>query len=495
MRLFKDHGAIISNATSITNGDGHIFNSVIIDNTLPLTILRSFIPGVDTVLINIYRISYTAGSLTPAAAALGQDVAFSLQVNNPGPYAVSLNTSLSRINFSDGTNTYQAYLTAGSNTIPANATNFTLNFQSATVNPNFIPANYQPETTLRGAGIDVNLNGSFLTGANDLRLYSVQIASVTKESPAGPTVRRGDELIVQMAIQNDGNVRVAINPALTTPTLSRAGLPVPAVFQKISGADTVEANSTEVLRYRYSIPIDFTTGVYTLDGTFQGTVVLTGSTVQDNSANTTDSFEVISGAAVSYVANSLTPRQVNSGDSVSLSLQILNSGQANVFLQSPATYLAFGSDAYVLQGNQTLTGNATSTLTFTRDLVQSAPNATPYLPTLYLSGLENGAVYLDTLSAIADGITVFSIPIVQVQDFNIEGGSVSQGQGNVTLTFTINNLNNPPQPRDNIIINSPADIILHHQTPGNFNPVLVSPLPAAFPITITPGVPAISPIN
>ena len=487
--IIQGPGAILSNETSITNGDGHIFNSAIIDNTLPLTILRSFIPGVDDALINIYRISYTAGSLSPAAAALGQDVAFSLQVNNPGPYAVSLNTSLSRINFSDGTNSYQAYLATGSNTIPANTSNFILNFESAIINPGFIPANYQPEITLRGAGIDANLNGSFLTGANDLRLYSVQIASVTKELPAGPTVRRSDTLIVQMAIQNNGNVRVAIDPALTTPTLSRAGLPVPVVFQKISGADTVEANSTEILRYQYAIPIDFTTGIYTLDGTFQGTVVLTGSTVQDNSANTTDSFEVISGAIVSYVANSLTPRQVNSSDSASFSLQILNSGQANVFLQTPGTYLTFGTDTYVLQGDQTLTSNAISALTFSRGLVQSVPNATPYLPTLYLSGQENGAVYLDTLSAIPDGITVYSIPVVQVQNFNIESGSVSQGQGNVTLTFDVNNLNNPPQPRDNVIINSPADIILHSQSLGSFNPILVSPLPAAFPITITPGTP------
>ena len=482
-------GAILSDVTSITNSDGQISNSVIIDNTAPLTIVRSFIPNVDTALVHIYRISYTAGSLTPAAAALGQDVAFSLQVNNPGPYGVSLNTSLGRINFSDGTNNYQANLTAGSNTIPASATNFTLNFQSANINQNFIPANYQPEITLRGAGADANLNGSFLTGSSDLRLYTVQIASASKESPAGPTVRRGDTLIVQLAIQNDGNVRVAINPALTTPTLSRAGLPVAAVFQKISGADTVEANSTEVLRYRYPVPVDFTTGLYTLDGTFQGNVVITGSAVQDNSANITDSFEVITGAAVSYVASSLSPRQVNSNDSAAFSLQILNSGQANVFLQSPGTYLTFGTDTYLLQGNQTLTANATSTLTFVPGLVQSAASAVPYLSTLYLSGLENGAVYLDTIPGITDGITVYSIPVVQVQAFSIGPDSVSQGQGSVTLTFNVNNLNNPPQPRDNIIINSASDIILHNQTLANFNPVLINPLPASFPITITPGTP------
>ena len=170
-----------------------------------------------------------------------------------------------------------------------------------------------------------------------------------------------------MNLQNDGNVQVEINPALTSPRLFRSGVPVAAVFQKISGADTLQPNSTETLRYIYPIPVDFTTGVYTLDGGFQGTILITGLSVEDNNSSVIDSFEVITRADAQYVASSLTPRQVNSGDSATFSLILDNTGDGNVFLQASGTYLTFGADTIYLNGNQTITGDTTSSLNFIPD--------------------------------------------------------------------------------------------------------------------------------
>ena len=418
--IFLGNGAQVTDQTSITNSNGRFVNSLLIDPDTMLTVVRSLIANVDTALAHVYRISYAAGSLDPPAVALGTGTSLSVKVNNPGPYPVSLNTGQSNIYFSDGTQTYQANLNPISDSIQVGIDS--LEFLSSVVNTNFIPANYQPRITLQGSGGDSSLNGNFLTGPGDLRLYSVQIASVTKESPAAFQVRRGDTLTIQMNIQNDGNVQVEINPALTTPRLFRSGAPVAAVFQKISGADTLLPNTTEPLRYIYPVPVDFTTGVYTVDGDFQGTVIISGELVEDNASALIDSFEVISGADVQYVASSLTPREVNSGDSASFSLQIQNNGQANVFLQASGTYLTFGTDTIYLNGNQTITGNTTSSLNFVPDSIGTAAAPAAYQPLLVLFGQENGADYRDTLGVgeLTDLISVFSIPLVEVQNFTLK---------------------------------------------------------------------------
>ena len=64
---------------------------------------------------------------------------------------------------------------------------------------------------------------------------------------------------------------------------------------------------------------------------------------------------------------------------------------------------------------------------------------------------------------------------------------MSQGETGITLTFDVRNTSTPPLPKDNIRINSPADIILHNKTLANLNPTLLSPLPSAFPLPISQG--------
>jgi hypothetical protein len=195
----------------------------------------------------------------------------------------------------------------------------------------------------------------------------------------------------------------------------------------------------------------------------------------------TDSFEVITGAIASYVASSLTPREVNSSDNAAFSLQLLNSGQANAFLQASGTFLTFGSDTYYLLGNQTLTGNnAISTLTFTPGVVQTVAAVSPYTATLYLAGQENGAAYNDTIT-ISDQISVFNIPVVQIQLFTITSPVASQGEGGIQLSYLINNTG---ALSDDIRIQVPSDLILHNKSGGTFLPTLTNPLLAQFPVTI-----------
>jgi hypothetical protein len=482
-QITQGPNAILANTTSVTNSAGEFTNSVIIDTT-DLTTVRSYITGVDDALANIYRVKYIKRSLNPSAVSLGEAVGFAVNIRNPGPRAVSLSTSQSYIRFSDGSETYQA--TATTNTIPASTSNYTINFNTATVDPDFIPTNYQPEVFLRGTGTDNQFAGSFLTNTGDLQIYTVELVAARVESPSSKIVSRGGQLIAQLEIQNDGGVSINVNNPNTKPVIKSGGVPVTSNFTKTGGPDVISPSSTAYLEYSFSVPTDFTIGNYVLDGQFQGTIASTGAPVSDNEATTTDNFEVISGASTSYLANSLTPLKVNAGDSASFSLIVENGGDVDLILQAAGTYLSFDADDIYLASDQVLPGNGQVRLIFKRDYINSAVNSTPYTPTLYLSGLESGSPYWETIS-VSNSISVSSIPLVQVSAFDVGVSSASQGQGSIQVTFNVVNTSTPPFPRDEIVISSPYDLVLRNNSKDYFTQQLVSPTPAQFPITIVMG--------
>jgi len=477
--VVQGNNAQIGNYICRTNADGKIINSVIIDDSLDLTIVRSFIPNVDSVNIHIYRIHYKSNTMSPPAIAVGGNTALSLQVINPGPYPVKIDSNQSYIYFTDGTKYYRA--TGSTDSIPGSTTGWTLDFDSAFVDSTFIAANYQPEIFIRGAAEDSLISGSFFADPNALRVYNVAITAVTVDSPATSILRRGDKMIVQMQIRNDGNLKIVVDSAATTPVIKQSGVIVPATFQWISGNDTIAPNTSVFLKFRYQIPSNFGLDTYQLDGIFQGTVLLTGALVEDSDAAFPDTFTVISAATALYQSGSLSPQQVNSSDSAQFTLIIQNSGDANVLLKATETFLTFGSDSFYLDGNQNLSGNSLNTLTFASGIIQSVPSATPYPVTLYLSGEEVGASFRDTLS-LSDAVLVNALPVVEISNFAIDSLAASQGEANIPLSFDIRNVGSL---NDTIRINSPDDLVLHNASGATFIATLVTPGSGQFPLIIT----------
>jgi len=178
-----------------------------IDNESNLTIIRSYIPGIDSFLVHIYRIHYKEGSLNPLSGALGNTLNFSVNVVNEGPWGVKLSTSdQSYLQFSDGINTFRARLLT--DTIPGNSSNWTLMFSGEVLDTNFTVSSYQPEIFLRGTAKDSSLIGSFSTYPDAFDVAGIRLSSVSVNPNRA---RRGDTVIVDLRVRNSGNTKIAVN--------------------------------------------------------------------------------------------------------------------------------------------------------------------------------------------------------------------------------------------------------------------------------------------
>ncbi len=473
--------AVLASGSSVSNSSGDILNSVEIDDTRDSTLIRTYIAGIDTVLIKIYRLSYVIGSLTPASAALGETFSFSVSISNPGPIQVQLDTSNqnSYITFSDGTHIYKAGLqtdrTAGIIT--------PITFGPDVLDSMFLVASYEPDIVLRGAGTDSLMNGSFFTEANAFSVASIEIASVNVISPASGQVKRGDTLRVRMSINNQGSVPIRVDDSQTTPLVSRAGEPpLAAMFSKASIADSLVNPGTNTIDYWWTVPGDFALGEYVLDGKFQGEVVGSGSIISASGAISPSTFQVIQAARIHYVSGPL-PSRVTSGDSAELSIQLSNAGQTNVVLTPASTFLTFDADTFYLKTSQTITAGNSQTLNFQKGPVISPARLSTRQIFVVLAGEEYGVPFTATVDTNAAVINIDNIPgNVVVRHLSITPSTASQDQDSLRVLFEVYNpgpLNAPVQ------VQNLSDIVL--QGPQQFNYFIDNSSAPAFPVTIARG--------
>jgi len=469
--------ALLTESSATADTNGVVKNSVKIDDAATLTIVNAYIAGVDTLPIHFYRLQYTAGSLTPDIARLGTTETFQIQVTNPGPYPVRLDTNNSYLTFTDGSITITTYLNQ-TDSIPANATGWTLSFDPVTISNQLTTGRYTPEIALKGRGVDADFRGSLYTDTQELRIFTIDILST---ATAPDRIERGNTFDVTMTVRNAGNVTINVDTANTYVYLRDGGQTYLLPSQTLSAVTSIGPDQTVNFQYRLTVPVNFPLGSFYIDGVINGTIVENGQAVADSTANTPDVIQIISAATISYVANSLSPRQVTNGLPFAFQLKIQNTGQAEVTLDSTRTFMVFGVDTFYLDKDQVVNGNSSLMLDFERDTVKSNAAVSRYRATLYLYGLEGQATYTDTLTNF-DSLRVQNQPSLVYTSFVVDSTQASQGEGNIPLTLVMQNNANLGAP---LVIQSADDIVI--KSVDTVYATAISPAPSAYPVVLQAG--------
>jgi hypothetical protein len=222
-----------------------------------------------------------------------------------------------------------------------------------------------------------------------------------------------------------------LTPALTfSPPLASVPIPDPA------NPDSIPGNTQITLILAAPIPIDASLNTYTVDGSVSGNLAVNGNPVFDTGANSTDTFDIISGASVTLVT--YTPQTVSANQDVAFEVSVTNSGVASVILNQIQTTFEFGGQNFTLDGDQVVSPDTTSLLRFASSTV-GLPSGR-YQGTLVLVGTENGVPYQDTLfTGIADSLTVQDGTVLAVSSITLSDSVVSQGESGQTLSVRVLN--------------------------------------------------------
>ncbi|MEE9118342.1 MAG: Ig-like domain-containing protein, partial [Calditrichia bacterium] len=425
----------VSSQTDLSNENGIAQTIYTTPSALDSSFARAYISGLtDTAVYKIYTVRYIANSLQPKVASTDTTLDFFVSFSNPGVDTVYLNqgTDTTSFSFTDGIRTTSANLDSSMILLPQTDTT-TLKFGNAIIDGNFTSGNYTPEINFIGTSGGIDISGTLNTNPGELSIEPLDILSI---NIVGTTViTRGDTLQnVEMRIRN--NSPYIIENITDSLTFSQAGI---EMIRFPANLDTIAANSNVVtFGFQVRIPAGATQEIVTIDGYISGNLRTNGNLIYDDNARTTDSFEIVSAANVSFV--SFTPDTVSSGQDVQYRVTVNNSGSANVLLDGSLTTWQFGSQKISLGNDQAITDTANSTLIF--PLTTLTLDTGSYTGTLILVGTENGGAFTDTIytNEIVDSLLVVqSTATLSLQAITLSDTVVSQGESGQTLQITVQN--------------------------------------------------------
>jgi hypothetical protein len=174
-------------------------------------------------------------------------------------------------------------------------------------------------------------------------------------------------------------------------------------------------------------------------GTAAGADTVTVRSVS-GSARGSASLTLLDAPAVAYVSGSLAPASLSPGQTVALSLELVNNGGAGVHLL-PASSLSFsdgndGSFVTALADSVIIPAGGSVVAGFVTTLVPPQLDPGGYSPVLNLSGFDQtGRPYSQTLSPGPNTIRVVSMNVVSI----LAPLSVSRGAQDVAVQMTLKN--------------------------------------------------------
>jgi len=179
------------------------------------------------------------------------------------------------------------------------------------------------------------------------------------------------------------------------------------------------------------ITVTFTSPVGFVDS--QATIIATYLTSE---GQTTIDLMGIDGPNPQYVGDTLSPTTVQRGETVTFTLDVLNTGNWPITLTTSSTF-TFTDGTYTftatLAAPTAIPTDTQRSLTFTVAIVNPGFAVGDYDPTLYLVGTEPGQTYDRPVS---DQVSV-TVPPATVQ-FSSGTYSVDEGAGTAVITITLN---------------------------------------------------------
>ncbi len=370
-------------------------------------------------LLDAPHIEYVGGTLAPLSFNTGQTISFSMELENDGGARVHL-LPTSSISFTDGNDGFFTAVFSDTVVLPAG--------QSAVAGfaPTLVPSQldagaYSPVLSLSGLDQTGRAFSQTLSpGPNTIQVVSMSIVSIL----APPAVSRGaDDVGVQMAVKNDGDVALEVTSlglAFSSPghTYVLAGTTLP---------DTLAGGETRVFGFLVDVDAFAPLGDCTIDGFAAGTAG--GAAVSAPHADSPAVWAVQSSASLAYSAGSLSRASVSLGQTHSFSVVLENFGTAAVQLDTTGTSLRFGApgNEYTtsLPAPMLLPGGASTVVSFRPARVSAAIPTGIYSVEVSVAGVESGAPFADTLSSGSDSVRV-DLPAV-LECLSISPDTVSTG--------------------------------------------------------------------
>jgi hypothetical protein len=376
----------------------------------------------------------------------GDTITFYTQVSNPGQDAVPLDTSASYLSFSDGSYTTTAKLDSPL-TLPATANAIKLKYKAAVIDSGFAGGNYTPEMQFTGRNDYSNLNGVLTTDPGELSIEPLIIVSVTVQDPASKLVPRGGTINqIHMRVSNLGNYTIEnLNPTLTFDP--EEGF---IVTPQAGNPTSILAGNEDDFYFSVDVPASANDSVVTVDGYIEGTSAVDGNFVNQQSANQTDQFTITIAAVLSYV--DFNPKIVSVNQITAFTVDVSNTGDYDVLLNSDSTRIVFGGQVFYLDENQTAAPNVTTALEFFADTVELAAGLN-YEGIIYLDGTENSSPMKDTLYTADnnDSLEVQGAAIILIDSVIASANNISRGVDTL-ITVVVSNTGQADLQIDSLII-------------------------------------------
>jgi len=188
---------------------------------------------------------------------------------------------------------------------------------------------------------------------------------------------------------------------------------------------------------------------------------LTDEPIDDLSSDDTDVWLIQED--VNILITNVTPTQVSQGQVFQPQINLQNTGQARLVVDTTLTRLQINGSTRSLTHTLIIEGLATETLTFEADSVGAVPATYPF--NLTLNGIENGAVFDSTFTLLIDSLTLQTPSNIVIDSLIASVDTVTQNW-DTTATLYLTNTGQ-------------ADFIL--------DSIMVDPYGS--PLTITPGLP------
>ncbi len=200
-------------------------------------------------------------------------------------------------------------------------------------------------------------------------------------------------------------------------------------------SDSVLAGESTTLLYDVAIPMTAPEGAYVVDGRVTGNLAVAGNDlVTADGALSLAALDIISAAQMEFLT--LSPDTISDNQSPVFTISVRNSGSASVLLNQNTTSVQFGTQSWLLDGNQAISpDNATSILRFRGDLNTLAAGWYPGV--LSLRGTENSVPYDTTLSI--DSLQVQNRAQLILAGVTLSDTTVGQGETGQTLTIDLQN--------------------------------------------------------
>ncbi|MCB0267014.1 MAG: hypothetical protein KDH95_02495, partial [Calditrichaeota bacterium] len=456
----------------ISDSNGQVTNVVSTDLTQDSTFFRAIIAGTDTLDLHVYHLTYVANSLSPTITDPGASVGFSVQIQNPSPRTVSLNSSGTLFEFSEGATTFSAALSSGSTVLPGVNT---LQYATTAINSNFSTSSFTPELTLAGTGTNNRLNGTILLPANSLQLFDVNI---TFSGLTPLTVTEGRPVTFTAQLSNTGSGNITLSPTASFLSFSDDTVYLDQSFAIPGGGATVEITFTTNQILSNNDTNDYPSSV-TLSGFRNG--------LPFDTTLTTGLPQILVQRVPNVIVNSISvaPNTVSQGrDSVLVTLTFRNNGTnratAEIDLANNVTLATSQLSGIRPQETTTLSIPAntnSSPVTFYFNVSGSYPTGTDNALTTYRLVDINSDIAdtLTTTAAVANEFNVVSRSSLSIVNAALSTNLVVPGQTGIVLNIDLQNSG----AADARINSGDVDLIF------NNNHILTPS--TAFPVTVTGG--------